>query len=145
MRSNSIEKTPVKHGSNGHDNDRLPRSLAPSTCQIYKPTIFTNPMNDTQRQPENSLLMNQNKETVIYEDEQIRVLFWKGSSDRVVITFGDLISLAKDTRYFADTPLKKLVYPRLASWQNEEIGSLRRACISPKKLQSPSSMTTKTM
>ena len=63
-------------------------------------------MNDTQRQPENSPLMNQNKETVIYEDEQIRVLFWKGSSDRVVITFGDLISLAKETRYFADTPLK---------------------------------------
>ena len=145
MRSNSIEKTPVKHGSNDHDNDRLPRSLALSTYQIYKPTIFTTPMNDTQRQPENSPLMNQNKETVIYEDEQIRVLFWKGSSDRVVITFGDLISLAKDTRYFADTPLKKLVYPRLASWQNEEIGSLRRACISPQKLQPPSSMATTTM
>ena len=65
-------------------------------------------MNDTQRQSGNSPLMNQDKETVIYEDEQIRVLFWKGSSDKVVITFGDLISLAKETRYFADTPLKKL-------------------------------------
>lgn len=65
-------------------------------------------MNDTQRQPENPLLIDQHKETIIYEDEQIRVLFWKCRSDRVVITFGDLITLAKETRYFADTPLKKL-------------------------------------
>ena len=58
--------------------------------------------------PENPLSMKDNKEVVIYEDKQIKVLFWRGNSDRIVVTFGDLISLAKETRYFADTPLKKL-------------------------------------
>lgn len=57
---------------------------------------------------ENLFNTKDNKEVVIYEDEQIKVLFWSGNSERIVVTFGDLISLAKETRYFADTPLKKL-------------------------------------
>lgn len=48
------------------------------------------------------------KEVVIYEDDEIKVLFWEGHSEKIITTFGDLISLANETRYFADTPLKKL-------------------------------------
>lgn len=48
------------------------------------------------------------KEIVVFEDGEIKVLFWKGCSEKIIVTFGDLVSLADGTKYFADTPLKKL-------------------------------------
>ncbi len=51
--------------------------------------------------------MNENI-IVIYEDEEIKVVFCPGRSDFAVITFGDMVSLADGVRFFADTPLKKL-------------------------------------
>jgi hypothetical protein len=45
---------------------------------------------------------------VIYDDAEIRVVCHPGQTDFVVITFGDLYTLAKDNRFFADTPLAKL-------------------------------------
>jgi hypothetical protein len=50
----------------------------------------------------------ENNNLVIYEDDEIKVLFWDGNSEKIIITFGDIGSLANETRYFADTPLKKL-------------------------------------
>jgi hypothetical protein len=32
------------------------------------------------------------KEIVVFEDGEIKVLFWKGCSEKIIVTFGDLIS-----------------------------------------------------
>ncbi|WP_143330964.1 hypothetical protein [Burkholderia aenigmatica] len=44
---------------------------------------------------------------IIYEDDEIRVVWSPGRSDFVVITFGDLTFLAEGLRFFADVPLGK--------------------------------------
>jgi hypothetical protein len=50
---------------------------------------------------------------VLYDDEEIRVIWSPGSSDFVMVTFGDLITLARDDRFFADVPLKKSGIPTI--------------------------------
>lgn len=45
---------------------------------------------------------------IIYDDDEIRVIWAPRGSEFVLITFGDLIALASDHRFFADTPLDKL-------------------------------------
>lgn len=45
---------------------------------------------------------------VIYEDDEIRVIQQLGNSDYLLITFGDMVSLAKDDRFYADTPATKM-------------------------------------
>jgi hypothetical protein len=45
--------------------------------------------------------------TIIYDDDEIRVI-WAGADSKIVlITFGDAITPAMDHRFFADAPLKK--------------------------------------
>jgi hypothetical protein len=45
---------------------------------------------------------------IIYEDDELRVIYQPGASDYFLFTFGDLASLAKGKRFFADTPATKL-------------------------------------
>lgn len=45
---------------------------------------------------------------VLYEDDEIKVIFRPGVSDYLLITFGDLISLASGDRFYADVPVTKL-------------------------------------
>ncbi len=42
---------------------------------------------------------------IIFEDEHIRVIFLKGSSDTLVVSFGDLISRAKGMSINAEKSL----------------------------------------
>ncbi len=44
---------------------------------------------------------------IIYDDAEIRVVWQPGSSDFVLITFGDLINLAQDEQFFAQVPAQK--------------------------------------
>lgn len=44
----------------------------------------------------------------IFEDHEVRVIFQPGTSDFLLITFGDLSSLADGNRFFADVPVQKL-------------------------------------
>lgn len=44
----------------------------------------------------------------IYEDDALHVVSHSGDSDYMLVTFGDLVSLATETRFFADTPAIKL-------------------------------------
>ena len=59
---------------------------------------------------------------IIFEDEHIRVIFLKGSSDTLVISFGDLISRAKGMTINAEKSLIKYQYnvigimPKQKSW-----------------------------
>ncbi|MCH7384557.1 hypothetical protein MMP71_11940 [Acinetobacter dispersus] len=59
---------------------------------------------------------------IIFEDEHIRVIFLKGSSDTLVISFGDLISRAKGMSINAEKSLIKYQYnvigimPKQKSW-----------------------------
>ncbi|NIE96621.1 hypothetical protein F3J02_09040 [Acinetobacter sp. Tr-809] len=59
---------------------------------------------------------------IIFEDEHIRVIFLKGSSDTLVISFGDLISRAKGMSINAEKSLIKYQYnvigimPKHKSW-----------------------------
>ncbi|WHP04916.1 hypothetical protein QLH32_12800 [Acinetobacter corruptisaponis] len=59
---------------------------------------------------------------IIFEDEHIRVIFLKGSSDALVISFGDLISRAKGMSINAEKSLFKYQYnvigimPKQKSW-----------------------------
>ena len=46
--------------------------------------------------------------TTLYEDKYIKVLSQAGDSDFLVVTFGDLVTLANGDRYSADVPIKKL-------------------------------------
>ncbi len=52
--------------------------------------------------------MSDSTNVIIYDDEEIRVMWSPGADDVVLVTFGDLAILARDTRFFAETPLKKL-------------------------------------
>ena len=58
--------------------------------------------------PEKTNTQEETNNIVIYEDEEIKVVFWDGNAEKIIITFGDIGSLANETRYFSDTPLKKL-------------------------------------
>lgn len=51
---------------------------------------------------------NDSETSIIYDDEEIRVIWSPGRSDFLAITFGDLISPASGHDFFADTPLRKL-------------------------------------
>ena len=59
---------------------------------------------------------------IIFEDEHIRVIFLKGSSDTLVVSFGDLISRAKGMSINAEKSLIKYEYnvigimPKLKTW-----------------------------
>lgn len=44
----------------------------------------------------------------VYEDDEIKVLWHEGNSEFLLVTFGDLVTLVKDDKFFADKPLKKL-------------------------------------
>ena len=45
--------------------------------------------------------------TISYEDEHIRVIYHPGEDENLVITFGDMFSLAKDNFFFAENPISK--------------------------------------
>lgn len=59
---------------------------------------------------------------IVFEDEHIRVIFLKGSSDTLVVSFGDLISRAKGMSINAEKSLIKYQYnvlgimPKQKSW-----------------------------
>lgn len=59
---------------------------------------------------------------IIFEDDHIRVIFLKGSSSELVISFGDLITRAKGLSINAEKSLVKYDYnvlgimPKLKSW-----------------------------
>ena len=59
---------------------------------------------------------------IVFEDEHIRVIFLTGSSDTLVISFGDLISRAKGMSINAEKSLFKYQYnvigimPKQKSW-----------------------------
>jgi hypothetical protein len=44
---------------------------------------------------------------IVYDDDEIRVIWQQGSSQLLLITYGDLINPADGHRYFADAPLRK--------------------------------------
>ncbi len=46
--------------------------------------------------------------TILYEDDEVRVIWSPGADDIVLVTFGDLVNLAKGLEFFAEKPLKKL-------------------------------------
>lgn len=48
------------------------------------------------------------KANVIYEDDHLLVLWHPGQSSELLITFGDLVTLANGLRFFADTPAEKM-------------------------------------
>lgn len=51
--------------------------------------------------------------TIIYDDEQIRVIWSPGAHDMIVVSFGDLISPAFEKNFFAEKPLRKLSIPAI--------------------------------
>lgn len=59
---------------------------------------------------------------IIFEDDHIRVIFLKGSSDTLVVSFGDLISRAKGMSINAEKSLIKYQYnvigimPKQKTW-----------------------------
>lgn len=59
---------------------------------------------------------------IIFEDEQIRVIFLQGSSDELIFSFGDLITRAKGTSINAEKSLTKFgfnvvgIMPKQKSW-----------------------------
>lgn len=53
-------------------------------------------------------MVNDSTANIVYDDEEIRVIWSPGQSDFLVITFGDLISPASGCHFFADAPLRKL-------------------------------------
>ena len=59
---------------------------------------------------------------IIFEDEQIRVIFLQGSSDELIFSFGDLITRAKGTSINAEKSLAKFgfnvvgIMPKQKSW-----------------------------
>jgi hypothetical protein len=55
-----------------------------------------------------SVTTKDSKHVVIFEDSNISVIFHRGSSDYLLITFGDLINLANDDHFYAENPAKKL-------------------------------------
>jgi hypothetical protein len=59
---------------------------------------------------------------IIFEDEQIRVIFLKGNSKELIFSFGDLITRAKGLTINAEKSLAKYEYnvigvmPKIKSW-----------------------------
>lgn len=59
---------------------------------------------------------------IIFEDEQIRVIYMPGSSEQLIFSFGDLITRAKGTSINAEKSLQKYgfhvigIMPKLKSW-----------------------------
>ena len=49
-----------------------------------------------------------NVTVILFEDDEIRVLWRPGASVYALVTFGDLMTLANGTRFFADIPVSKL-------------------------------------
>lgn len=45
---------------------------------------------------------------ILYEDSEIKVIWQSGTSDFLLITFGDLVSLASGDKFYADNPVTKL-------------------------------------
>lgn len=45
---------------------------------------------------------------IVFEDDNVRVIYRKGRSDRLLITFADLVTQLDGTRFFADVPVEKL-------------------------------------
>jgi hypothetical protein len=45
---------------------------------------------------------------ILYDDDDIRVLYHPGASPYVLVTFGDLLTVPDGTKFFADGPVKKL-------------------------------------
>ena len=71
--------------------------------RVWSAFNFTELLNDVREQQ--AALQ---KPVMLYEDEEI-VVFWRnGMSDYALITFGDLVSLALDTRFSADAVVSKL-------------------------------------
>lgn len=60
--------------------------------------------------------------SIIYDDDEIRVIWTPGQGQAAMITFGDAISFADGVKFFAEKPLKKLdmpaigVMPKRANW-----------------------------
>ena len=46
--------------------------------------------------------------SVLYEDEEIKVMFQPGDSSVLLVTFGDMLNLVRDMTFAADVPAKKL-------------------------------------
>jgi hypothetical protein len=46
--------------------------------------------------------------SVLYEDDEIKVLWHPGNSDFLMVTFGDLVTMVNGDRFYADTPIRKL-------------------------------------
>lgn len=69
--------------------------------------------------------------TIVYDDDEIRVVWSPAPSEIVLITFGDLYTTAHEHRFFADTPLRKSgiaaigIMPKRGNWFPS--GSLQRA------------------
>jgi hypothetical protein len=69
--------------------------------------------------------------TIVYDDDEIRVIWSPGSSDFVLITLGDMITLSDGQRFFADVPVRKLgiaaigIMAKRISWYPSE--NLRKA------------------
>lgn len=45
--------------------------------------------------------------TVVYEDDHLVAVWHPGSTDHLLVTFGDMVGLANGTRFFADGPVRK--------------------------------------
>jgi hypothetical protein len=45
---------------------------------------------------------------IVYDDEELRVIYQPGHSDFLLVTFGDLISLASEDQFYADRPVTKM-------------------------------------
>lgn len=77
-----------------------------------------------------------NKE-IIFEDEQIRVIFLEGSSDELIFSFGDLITRAKGLTVNAEKSLHKFdfnvlgIMPKQKSWFPESSIQAMMSSIAP--------------
>ena len=78
---------------------------------------------------------------IIFEDEQIRVIFLRGSSDELIFSFGDLITRAKGLSINAEKSLSKYdfnvigIMPKQKSWFPES--SMRQMFAEIQELISP--------
>ena len=59
-------------------------------------------------------------DSILFEDDELRVIWTSRGSECLVITFGNLQDLADDMEYFAKTPLEKLGYSSI-SFMNKRI------------------------
>lgn len=74
---------------------------------------------------------------IVYDDEFLRVIWQPGQADFVLVTFGNLINLAKGTNFFGDVPVRKLGFTCIGfmakrpNWFPEE--STRKAILAVQK------------